>query len=83
MQERLKGSFAKDKNEILFSEFGINYNNEPEQFRKGTSIFRKKVELETEDGGKKMRNKIIIHDGDIIGDAFWTENAHLLGKQER
>ena len=23
--ERLKGSLAKDKNEILFSEFGMNY----------------------------------------------------------
>ena len=30
-QERLKGTFSNDKNEILFSEFGINYNNEPEQ----------------------------------------------------
>lgn len=26
----LNGSFSKDKNEILFSRFGINYNNEPE-----------------------------------------------------
>ena len=42
-QVRLKGTFSNDKNEILFSQFGINYNNEPEQFRKGTTIFRKKV----------------------------------------
>ena len=27
-----------DKNEILFSQFGINYNNEPEVFRKGTVL---------------------------------------------
>jgi tRNA(His) 5'-end guanylyltransferase len=32
-QERLKGTLAGDKNEILFSEFGINYNNEEEQLR--------------------------------------------------
>jgi tRNA(His) guanylyltransferase len=32
-QERLKGTLAGDKNEILFSEFNINYNNEEEQFR--------------------------------------------------
>ena len=37
-QERLKGTVSGDKNEILFSEFGINYNNEPLQFRKGTTI---------------------------------------------
>jgi tRNA(His) 5'-end guanylyltransferase len=32
-QERLKGTLAGDKNEILFSEFGINYNNEEEKLR--------------------------------------------------
>ena len=55
IQARLEGSFAKDKNEILFSEFGVNYNNEPEQFRKGTSVFKKRVEVRTESGGTAMR----------------------------
>ena len=36
--DRLKGTTSADKNEMLFSEFGINYNNEPEVFRKGTFI---------------------------------------------
>ena len=31
---------AAEKNEILFSQFGINYNNEDEIFRKGSIIFR-------------------------------------------
>lgn len=31
---------ASDKNEILFSRFDINYNNEAEMFRKGSTIFR-------------------------------------------
>ncbi|KAH8154236.1 uncharacterized protein LAJ45_02004 [Morchella importuna] len=39
-EEELKGTFAKDKNEILFSRFKINYNNEPEFFKKGSVIFR-------------------------------------------
>ena len=39
-EEALKGSVAADKNEILFSRFGINYNNEPEIFRKGGVVFR-------------------------------------------
>ena len=81
-QERLKGSFAKDKNEILFSEFGVNYNNEPEQFRKGTSIFRKKVEVKTDSGGTAMRTRVVEHNGDIIGDDFWAENSHIFGSAE-
>ena len=36
----LKGTVASDKNEILFSRFGINYNNEPEIYRKGTVVYR-------------------------------------------
>ena len=37
-QERLKTTFSADKNEILFSEYGVNYNNELEQFKKGSVI---------------------------------------------
>ena len=33
-QGDLKGSDAEFKNEMLFSRFGINYNNLPEQFKK-------------------------------------------------
>ena len=29
---------AADKNELLFSTFGINYNNLPEMHRKGTVL---------------------------------------------
>ncbi|KAL8821859.1 MAG: hypothetical protein Q9223_000157 [Gallowayella weberi] len=39
-EEMLKGTVSADKNEILFSQFGINYNNEPEQFKKGSLLFR-------------------------------------------
>lgn len=35
-----QGTVAAEKNEILFSQFGINYNNEDEMFRKGSIIFR-------------------------------------------
>lgn len=35
-----QGSVSADKNEILFSKFGINYNNEPEIYKKGSVIFR-------------------------------------------
>jgi tRNA(His) guanylyltransferase len=39
-EQALKGTLAADKNEILFSRFGINYNNEPQIYRKGTIIYR-------------------------------------------
>ena len=38
----MKGTVSADKNELLFSEFGINYNNESELFKKGTVIVRSK-----------------------------------------
>ncbi|XP_067656575.1 probable tRNA(His) guanylyltransferase isoform X1 [Haliotis asinina] len=41
-QEKLKGTLSSDKNEILFTEFNINYNNLPELYRKGTVLIRKK-----------------------------------------
>lgn len=36
----LKGTVSSDKNEILFKQFGINYNNEPQICRKGSVIYR-------------------------------------------
>ncbi|KAF2677784.1 Thg1-domain-containing protein [Lentithecium fluviatile CBS 122367] len=39
-EQELSGTFSADKNEILFSRFGINYNNEPEIFKKGSVLYR-------------------------------------------
>ena len=39
--EALKGTLSKDKNEILFSKFSINYNNEPAVYQRGTIAFRR------------------------------------------
>ncbi|KAI1077385.1 tRNA guanylyltransferase [Whalleya microplaca] len=36
----LAGTLAADKNEILFSKFKMNYNNEPEIYKKGSVVFR-------------------------------------------
>ncbi|KAF4635013.1 hypothetical protein G7Y89_g3083 [Cudoniella acicularis] len=46
-EKELAGSVAADKNEILFSRFKINYNNEPEIYKKGSVVLRdgKKYEL--------------------------------------
>jgi len=43
-EQALQGSVSSTKNEILFSKFGINYNNEPEIYRKGTVLYRSYVQ---------------------------------------
>ncbi|KAL1962537.1 hypothetical protein VTN77DRAFT_9412 [Rasamsonia byssochlamydoides] len=39
-EKELQGTVSSDKNEILFKRFGINYNNEPEIFKKGSVVYR-------------------------------------------
>eukprot|EP00903_Cladosiphon_okamuranus_P010775 g10181.t1 len=39
-QVALKGTTSGDKNELLFSRFHTNYNDIPQRFRKGTTLFR-------------------------------------------
>ncbi|KAF8645868.1 hypothetical protein AX16_007526 [Volvariella volvacea WC 439] len=41
----LKGTISKDKNEILFSRFGINYNQISERFKKGSVLVREPITL--------------------------------------
>lgn len=89
---RLKDTFSKDKNEILFSEFGINYNKEPEIYRKGTIILRvlKEVkdprglserQLQREEKKMKKAELEVLHI-DLIGDEFWEQRPWLLDFQE-
>lgn len=37
---KLKGTFAKDKHEILFTDYGINYSTLEARFRKGSVLVR-------------------------------------------
>ncbi|EED22243.1 tRNAHis guanylyltransferase Thg1, putative [Talaromyces stipitatus ATCC 10500] len=39
-EKELQGTVSSDKNEILFSRFGINYNNEAEIYKKGSVVYR-------------------------------------------
>lgn len=89
-EERLKGTLAADKNEILFSEFDINYNNEDLVHRKGTTLIWEKQEdtvtkrmklpnKEEEDVTvTRTRKRVKAHHCDIIGDTFWEENPSIL-----
>ncbi|XP_068083273.1 uncharacterized protein THG isoform X3 [Anabrus simplex] len=75
-EERLKGTLAADKNELLFTEFGLNYNNEPAIYRKGTILLRKLCKIHED---KKLRQVVVPFFTDMIGDAFWKEHSEILG----
>ncbi|XP_025829713.1 probable tRNA(His) guanylyltransferase [Agrilus planipennis] len=74
-QERLSGTLSSDKNEILFSEFGINYNNEPVMFKKGTILIRKRIKIPDQN---KSRLVIVPLYEDLMQDKFWNEHSELL-----
>lgn len=73
-EKRLNGTFSADKNEILFSEFSINYNDVAEIYRKGSTLIW--GEAKSENGRSRKALKLLTCD--IIGDSFWTNHASQL-----
>lgn len=57
----MKGTVAAEKNEILFSRFKVNYNNEPEIFRKGSVVFRDYELEEPQDLSQEMEDISLAH----------------------
>ena len=55
--EKLKGTHSKDKHEMLFSEFNINYTKEPGIYRRGTIYVRVKVDDEEEAKSPKLNGQ--------------------------
>jgi tRNA(His) guanylyltransferase len=47
--QRLKGTTSAQKNQILFEEFGINYNHQPEMFKKGSVLVKPSFQVTTAD----------------------------------
>lgn len=86
-ENRLIGTVSSDKNEILFKEFGINYNNEPEIFKKGTVIVREYQESVDESllsqrqkqryEKKRGKASIMVHHIDLIKNDFWDTRPWL------
>ncbi|CAN6674687.1 tRNA(His) guanylyltransferase [Trichomonascus vanleenenianus] len=88
-EEELCKTVSSDKHEILFSKFGINYNNEPEMYKKGTTLVREYLDVDPETVATlssrqlerlRKKNKVEVRElyVDIIGDAFWNERPWLL-----
>uniref|UniRef100_A0A4W5LUB6 Probable tRNA(His) guanylyltransferase n=1 Tax=Hucho hucho TaxID=62062 RepID=A0A4W5LUB6_9TELE len=67
-------TLAADKNEILFSEFDISYNNEPLVHRKGTTLIWEKVRSQA----VSLMRRVSAHHCDVIGDEFWEEHPNIL-----
>eukprot|EP00892_Ulva_mutabilis_P001933 jgi/Ulvmu1/11740/UM008_0153.1 len=82
-QALLKGTLTEHKNELLFTQFGINYAKLPEQFRKGSVVVREDREVTSKNtrGEEVTRTKrlpAVIH-VDIIRDKFWDDHPEILG----
>ncbi|XP_063529264.1 probable tRNA(His) guanylyltransferase [Cydia strobilella] len=75
-EKRLCGTVSADKNEILFKEFNINYNNEPEISKRGTILLRKTVII-NDDASVQKLVIVDVHD-DMLKDNFWKAHASLL-----
>lgn len=88
-QAALQGTQTAFKNELLFSRFGINYNDLPARFRKGSIIVWLAQADEAADGGaarepgyqsaapRAKRAPAVLHT-DIIGRAFWEAHPDVL-----
>lgn len=87
VQKALQGTSTAEKNEIMFQR-GINYNNLPAMYRKG-SIITWVVQGECcpsrEDGRefkemRKMKRVLQICHDDIIREKFWEQYPHILSE---
>ncbi|KAK0060199.1 tRNA(His) guanylyltransferase isoform X2 [Biomphalaria pfeifferi] len=92
-EARLRGTLSSDKNELLFSEFNINYNNIPELYRKGSVLIRNKelngpektmtsnnedkTRYSKSEQKKALASCLVLH-CDIIRKKFWEEHPYIL-----
>ncbi|KAF2601846.1 hypothetical protein F2Q70_00025322 [Brassica cretica] len=83
-QDYLKGTQTREKNELLSSQFGIEYNTLPLIFRMGSSVFRSKEAVAVKNGvvvsGKKPKREgeVVVDHCNIIERGFWEEHPHIL-----
>uniref|UniRef100_A0ACD5T838 Uncharacterized protein n=1 Tax=Avena sativa TaxID=4498 RepID=A0ACD5T838_AVESA len=86
-QQTLKGTFSKDKNELLLQQFQINYDDEPAIFRKGSCVYRAKVEtkVKSDDHGNpitRTQSVTTVANIDIIGPQFWETHQDILHEEK-
>ena len=90
--ERLSGTFSKDKREILKNEFGCDYDLEDPLYRKGTILYRNCELKHTQDSVSSRLQDLENHHVDstsgivtahidMINDEFWIERPWILGTE--
>ena len=72
---RLKGTYAKDKHEILFKDYMINYNSIEEVYKKGTIIFKEIIK-------KKISSKVNVKKKEQIVDDIKIKIEELVIEDE-
>lgn len=73
--DKLSGTVSSDKHDIMFLDYKVNYNNELEQFKKGTVI----VDTQRDYNGSNSDMEAIKHFNlELIkNNNFWDENSHI------
>ncbi|KAJ2825330.1 tRNA-histidine guanylyltransferase 1-like [Coemansia erecta] len=81
-EKRLCGTLSADKNELLFSQFGINYNDEPDIFKRGSVLIRGSEMVDVIDrngvASKRAKGVVLTLHCDIIKEKFWKEHPEIL-----
>eukprot|EP01096_Ripella_sp_DP13-Kostka_P005026 TRINITY_DN1766_c0_g1_i1.p1 TRINITY_DN1766_c0_g1~~TRINITY_DN1766_c0_g1_i1.p1 ORF type:complete len:328 (+),score=140.27 TRINITY_DN1766_c0_g1_i1:25-984(+) len=81
-ESRLKGTQSDAKNEMLFTEFGINYNDEDPMFKRGSILMYEMVKEDVTNpktgkvSVKTSRNLIVSHE-DLVSPKFWAKHQIL------
>lgn len=83
-ETRLKGTLSSDKNELLFTDFGINYNDEDPIYKKGTIQIRESFQelvvnsrISSKEETYRTRGRVIELNVDMIGEQFWIDHPIL------
>lgn len=73
--EKLSGTYSSDKHDIMFLDYKINYNNELEQFKKGTVL----VDTQEDYNGKNDDTAALkhFHVDFTRSSSFWDQNSHI------
>ncbi|XP_015791948.1 tRNA(His) guanylyltransferase-like [Tetranychus urticae] len=86
-QVRLSGTVSSNKHDIMFLEHGVNYNNEREQFKKGSLLILERGDDSTSNVKKSSKKKstkdpedikISCLNIDVVKSSFWEDNSYLL-----
>ncbi|KAH9481879.1 tRNA(His) guanylyltransferase [Psilocybe cubensis] len=81
----LRGTFSKEKHEILFSRFGINYNQLDARYRKGSVLFREEIPSDdlVATGTTVTESEEVLEDPEVGGSITSTQGEKRKGKSKK